>query len=103
FQTVHADDATREEKMHHFRRGNIQVLLTTPILERGVTLPSIDVFIINAGHIVFDEAALIQIAGRAGRSKSDPDGEVIYLHTRKTRAMILVVCSIKKMNQKGGF
>ena len=103
FQTVHADDATREEKVLHFRRGDIQVLLTTTILERGVTFPSIDVFIIDAGHTVFDEAALIQIAGRAGRSKTDPDGEVIYLHTGKTRAMILAVRSIKKMNQKGGF
>lgn len=101
-QTVHADDSARAEKVLGFRQRKIKVLLTTTILERGVTFPSIDVFILDAGHIVFDEAALIQIAGRAGRSKDDPHGDVILLHSGKTKAMVHAIHSIKKMNRKGG-
>ncbi|GAE95069.1 ComF operon protein A [Gracilibacillus boraciitolerans JCM 21714] len=37
----------------------------------------------DAGHQVFDEAALVQIAGRAGRSPNDPTGNVIFIHQAK--------------------
>src|SRR5699024_5940787 len=60
-QTVHSQDTEREEKITAFREGQITVLLTTTILERGVTFPSIDVAVLDAGHDVFDEAALVQI------------------------------------------
>lgn len=96
---VHAQDVNREEKVAAFRRREISVLLTTTILERGVTFPSIDVLIIDSGHPVFDEAALTQIAGRVGRSASDPKGEVIFFYQVKTKAMKRTNQSIREMNQ----
>ncbi|QGS69179.1 hypothetical protein CV093_15140 [Oceanobacillus sp. 143] len=81
----------------------LYVLITTTILERGVTFPSVDVAILDAGHVVFDEAALVQIAGRAGRSADDPTGEVIFFHDGKTEAMVQAIKSIKMMNKRGGF
>lgn len=57
--------------------------------------------VLDAGHDVFDEAALVQIAGRAGRSHEDPTGEVLFLHDGKTNAMVEAVQSIKKMNKRG--
>ncbi len=75
---VHAEDSKREEKVELFRRKEIDILFTTTILERGVTFPAIDVAVLHAGHDVFDEAALVQIAGRAGRSPQDPTGEVLF-------------------------
>lgn len=53
-----------------------------------MTFPSIDVAVIGADHEVFDEAALIQIAGRAGRSADDPDGDVTFFYNVKTKAMV---------------
>ncbi|MEN1967327.1 DEAD/DEAH box helicase [Lentibacillus sp. N15] len=100
---VHAVDPDREKKVEQFRRQEIFMLLTTTILERGVTFPSVDVVILDAGHVVFDEAALVQIAGRAGRSPDDPTGEVLFLHDGKTNAMIEAVRSIVAMNKRGGF
>lgn len=100
---VHAEDEDREEKVNAFRQGKLQILLTTTILERGVTFPSIDVYVVDAGHVVFDEEGLIQIAGRAGRSVDDPKGEVIFLHDGKTRAMIQARKEIEQMNKRGGF
>ncbi len=100
--TVHAEDPNRTEKVQQFRNKKLLVLITTTILERGVTFPSVDVAILAAGHTVFDEAALVQIAGRAGRSGDDPTGEVIFFHDGKTDAMIQAIHSIKKMNHRAG-
>lgn len=102
-QFVHAEDHAREEKIHLFRKKEIFILITTTILERGVTFPSIDVVVFDAGHEVFDEASLVQIAGRAGRSPDDPTGEVIFYHDGKTNAMVEATQSIISMNKRGGF
>lgn len=101
--TVHASDENREKKVIRFRNKEIFVLITTTILERGVTFPSVDVAVIDAGHMVFDEAALVQISGRAGRSMDDPNGEVLFFHDGKTNAMVEAIKSIKAMNKRGGF
>ncbi|WP_106496661.1 DEAD/DEAH box helicase [Lentibacillus sp. Marseille-P4043] len=100
---VHASDPDREKKVQLFREKQIFVLVTTTILERGVTFPSVDVVVFDAGHVVFDEAALVQIAGRAGRSPDDPTGEILFLHDGKTEAMVQAVRSIRNMNKRGGF
>ncbi|MFD1038889.1 DEAD/DEAH box helicase [Virgibacillus byunsanensis] len=101
--TVHAGDKDREEKVQQFRQKRISFLITTTILERGVTFPSVDVVVLDAGHDVFDEAALVQIAGRAGRSPDDPTGEVLFIHDGKTESMVQAVRSIITMNKRGGF
>ncbi|WP_246187729.1 DEAD/DEAH box helicase [Ornithinibacillus caprae] len=100
---VHAEDPKREEKVQQFRAKLLRVLLTTTILERGVTFPSVDVGVLDSGDKVFDEAALVQIAGRAGRSSDDPTGEVVFFHDGRTDAMVQAIQSIKKMNRRGGF
>lgn len=100
---VFADDKKREEKVLAFRKKKLKVIITTTILERGVTFPSVDVAILDAGHEVFDEAALVQIAGRAGRDALDPTGEVIFFHDGKTERMLEAVYSIRQMNKRGGF
>lgn len=101
--SVHSQDPYREEKVTAFREKKLKVIITTTILERGVTFPSVDVAIIDAGYDVFDEAALVQIAGRAGRNGEDPTGEVVFFHDGKTEAMTSAIRSIKQMNRRGGF
>ncbi|MGM8212546.1 DEAD/DEAH box helicase [Virgibacillus sp. W0430] len=101
--SVHSQDVKREEKVVAFRKKHLFALLTTSILERGVTFPSVDVVVLQADHNVFDSAALIQIAGRAGRSPHDPEGEVVFFHEGKTKAMVHALHSIKAMNIRGGF
>ncbi|QDP42206.1 DEAD/DEAH box helicase [Radiobacillus deserti] len=100
---VYSTDPERESKVQKFRNRELTVLVTTTILERGVTFPSVDVAVLDAGHDVFDEEALVQIAGRAGRSSKDPDGEVIFFHNGRTEAMVKAISSIRKMNKRGGF
>lgn len=100
-QAVYAADKDREAKIIQFRNRELHALITTTILERGVTFPSVDVVVLDAGHEVFNEAALVQIAGRAGRSADDPSGEVIFFHDGKTDAMEKARQMILDMNERG--
>lgn len=102
-ESVHADDPDRTDKVNLFREKKLRILMTTTILERGVTFPSVDIAVLDAGHDVFDEAALVQISGRAGRSPDDPTGEVVFFHDGKTEAMEQAISSIQKMNRRAGF
>ncbi len=97
---VHSEDENRDEKVQQFREHEISILISTSILERGVTFPSIDVAVFHAGHRNFDEAALVQIVGRAGRSASDPNGDVVFFHDGKSEAMVEARYSILNMNDR---
>lgn len=97
---VHSRDPLRKEKVASFRVGDIPILLTTTILERGVTIPSTDVAVLGSDDKVFTESALVQIAGRVGRSSADPGGEVLYLHYGKTKAMVDAKKQIERMNKE---
>ncbi|MCT1403780.1 DEAD/DEAH box helicase family protein, partial [Paenibacillus sp. p3-SID867] len=99
-------DPERASKVMSFRNREIRLLVTTTILERGVTVPKSDVFILDADSELFDEAALIQMAGRAGRSKDDPAGRVVFAAPQWTRSQSTAVRQIKAMNRiarKGGY
>lgn len=102
-EAVHAEDEARLLKVEKFRKRRIDILMTTTILERGVTFPAIDVVVIDAGHEIFNRAALVQIAGRAGRHPIDPQGDVLFMHNGKTKAMVQAVHLIKRMNKLAGF
>ncbi|MCM3718472.1 DEAD/DEAH box helicase [Fictibacillus phosphorivorans] len=101
--SVHAEDPLRKEKVVRFRQGDIQLLVTTTILERGVTVPFLDVAIFGTDHEVFSESALVQMAGRAGRSKNDHDGQVLFFHYGKSLSMLSAIKHIREMNKEAGF
>lgn len=99
FASVSSKDPLRKEKVVMMRKGEIQFLLTTTILERGVTFSNIDVLVLGAEEGIFTESALVQIAGRCGRAADYPQGEVLFFHDGKTIAMKRAIKQIKKMNQ----
>ena len=100
-ESVHAEDPDRKEKVMKFRNKEIPILLTTTILERGVTIPNIDVAVIGSEDRIFTESALVQIAGRAGRSAEYPTGDVTFFHYGKTEAMLSARNQIVTMNKEG--
>lgn len=99
-QAVHSQHPLRKERVQALRNGKLQGLLTTTILERGVTIERLEVAVIGAEHEVFTESALVQIAGRVGRSVSHPTGNVTFFHYGKSQAMIEAIQHIKLMNQE---
>ncbi|CAG7655473.1 DEAD/DEAH box helicase [Paenibacillus allorhizosphaerae] len=91
-------DEHRAQKVSDFRASDIRMLVTTTILERGVTIPKSDVFILESDSSMFDAAALVQMAGRAGRSAQDPRGMVYFAAREKNRSQVNAIGQIKEMN-----
>ena len=54
-----------------FRNKELSALVCTTLLERGITIPSVQVVVFKGDHSVFTTASLIQIFGRVGRSFKD--------------------------------
>lgn len=92
-------DESRTDKVVRFRSAEIRVLVTTTILERGVTIPKSDVYILDADSELFDPAALIQMAGRAGRSAQDPQGLVCFASQEWNASQKDAIKQIKAMNR----
>ena len=85
--------------VEEFRNREVSILVSTTILERGVTFPLVDVFVIESNHRLFTKSTLVQISGRVGRSKERPTGQLLYLADGITKAMKNDVKEIKEMNQ----
>lgn len=103
---VYAQDPERDKKIRQFREGHIRFLISTTILERGVTVKRCHVAVVGADHSIFDRATLIQIAGRVGRSASYQQGKVWFIAQEKTEAQLQSRKEIEKLNQsikKAGF
>ncbi|KGH80832.1 DEAD/DEAH box helicase [Oenococcus oeni IOEB_0607] len=99
--SVHTADPERKSKVQQMRDRKIQFLVTTTILERGVTFPGIDVIILGADNQFFSVNAIVQIAGRVGRNKDRPSGLVLALIEEKTQVLIRASRQIRFMNEKG--
>ena len=75
----------RLEIVEKFRKQELSILVTTTILERGVTFPCVDVFVLLANHRLYTKSALVQISGRVGRAAERPTGELLFLHDGSTK------------------
>ncbi|HET7626973.1 MAG TPA: DEAD/DEAH box helicase [Bacillales bacterium] len=99
---VHSEDPERRDKVQKFRDGALSVIVTTTILERGVTVAGAEVAVLGADEDVFTEQALVQIAGRVGRSSRSPGGEVVFFYEKKSREMVRARRHINGMNAEKG-
>ena len=101
FTTVHAANPQRLEKVQAMRDHQYDFLITTTILERGVTFPKIDVAVHGADDQVFSASALVQIAGRVGRSSERPGGDVTFWVQEPAVNVKEAQRQIKQMNRRG--
>jgi competence protein ComFA len=97
---VHAGHPHLDQRIKAFSQGKLNVLLTTTVLERGVTFSGIDVLVVSADHPVFTRSALIQIAGRVGRDVNDPGGEVMFLCGTLSDGVKRGVHDLRQANQR---
>lgn len=89
----------RDKIIDDFRNEENGVIVCTTVLERGVTVPFVDVCVYQANHNVYNLAALIQMAGRAGRSFKCPDGDVLFIESEKSEVVEQCVLDLKKVNE----
>ena len=96
---VHSKKEDRNQVIDDFRKSKYQILVTTAVLERGVTIKNLQVVIFDADHPIYSSHALIQISGRVGRKKDAPTGEVIFIAKNKTDEMVTAIREIEAANK----
>lgn len=96
---VHAAALDREQLVAAMYRQDIDILVCTTMLERGVTFAELSVIVASAEHRVFTKATLVQIAGRVDRKGTQRTGEVHFLLADKTAAIRQAVREIKGNNR----
>jgi competence protein ComFA len=70
-----------------FKQGALKYLISTSILERGITLKNLQVMIVESDHVLMEEKTIVQMAGRVGRKKEVPYGDVILYCQTYTNAI----------------
>lgn len=93
---AYAASPTRDLDVEAFKLNHYQILITTSILERGITLANLQVILFAADHPLMSAATLVQMAGRVGRKNIAPTGKVMAFVDRHTAA-------IKEANDKINF
>ena len=95
---AYSNSATRDEDVQAIKQEADHLLITTSILERGITLPHLDVIIFMSDHPLMTTTVLIQMAGRVGRKKESPTGKVYALCDSPSPAMIQAIEKIQFAN-----
>jgi competence protein ComFA len=94
----YSSDPCRKVKIEGLRSKKYQAFISTSILERGVTVPDVQVIVLSADHNVFDERALVQMAGRVGRTQENPGGRAVFLAKKRTPEIEKAISWIKEQN-----
>lgn len=95
---VHSRVEDRNQIIDDFKKGRYSFLITTSILERGVTIRNLQVVVFNAHHSIYDADTLIQIAGRVGRKIDAFTGEVVFIADYITEEMQNAIKEINRAN-----
>jgi len=93
-------DPKRRFKIEELSKGKYQVFVSTSILERGITVARAQVIVLGADHRLFDERALVQMAGRVGRTSDNPTGTVLFLGARLTSSIKTAINWVKEQNSE---
>ncbi len=96
---VHSKREKRAEIIADFKKNKYLYLVTTSVLERGVTFKNLQVIVTDADtEDIYNSSTLIQIAGRVGRKTDAPEGDVIFLGEKTTDSMRRAINEIKFCN-----
>ena len=76
---VHSKKEDRKQIIEDFKKKKYMFLVTTSVLERGVTVKNLQVLVYRADFSLYDTKTLIQISGRVGRKYDATEGEIVFL------------------------
>lgn len=96
----HSQTENRDEIIAQFKRKEFQGLVSTTILERGITIENIHVCVFIANHSGFDEASLTQMSGRVGRSFKYPHGDCLFLCTQQSEVVDDCINQCERVNDE---
>lgn len=96
---VHSERPDKENVIDDFKKGKLDFLITTSVLERGVTIKNLQVLVFHADNkSIYDSSTLIQISGRVGRKMDSPYGEVVFFAQKQTEEMSDAIRKIEHYN-----
>ncbi len=95
---VSSKEKDRSVLIAKFKNKDLRYLITTSILERGVTVRNLQVIVYDASSPIYTSAALVQIAGRVGRKIDCKDGKVYFLAEEENDAVKDSIEEIKRYN-----
>ena len=81
-----------------FRQKKNGVMLCTTVMERGLTIENVQVCVYQADSRIFDEAGLVQMAGRVGSVFAYPEGDVLFLCRRRSEKAERCVKALREAN-----
>ncbi len=95
---VHSKAKHKRKYINAFKDQKINILISTTILERGVTFKNIDVWILDSSSSLYNIASLVQIAGRVNRNINFQNGQVIFFYTTINKTITEAIKQIKYLN-----
>ena len=96
---VSSQHSHNQETLKELKDGQLDVIVSTSLLERGITIEDVQVIIYHGEHALFDRRTLIQMAGRVGRKISHPQGHVYILSSEHTSSIRQCIHTLKKLNK----
>ena len=76
---VYSDLDIRRKNINDYKTKKHQVIFSTTVLERGITINDVNVIILYDRKDAFSKESLIQMCGRVGRNFNNPYGELYIL------------------------
>ena len=95
---IHAKNVS-QQIINNFKQGKYNILISTTVLERGITLKKVNVVVYDSGHLVFNETTLSQICGRVGRDITYFSGDIFFLSDKITIDIIECQKRLEKCNE----
>lgn len=97
---VSSKEEFRRLDIEKFKNNEFKFLVTTSILERGVTVKNLQVIVYKANSEIFNASSLIQISGRVGRKIDASSGSVLFLASEINTEMEQAKDEISNYNKK---
>lgn len=76
---VYSDLDIRRKNINDFKTKKYQIIFSTTLLERGITINDVNVIILHDRKDAFSKESLIQMCGRVGRSINNPYGKLYII------------------------
>lgn len=88
-----------QQTVYRLKNNELDIIISTTLLERGVTIEDVQVIVYQGEHVLFDERTLIQISGRVGRKPNHPTGRVYIIASERTKGIKKCIHTIRNLNQ----
>lgn len=95
---VYSDLKERNDHIFRFKNKEYQFIISTTVLERGITIKDVNVIVLYDRSNAFDKASLIQMTGRVGRNYLNPYGEAYILTNNINKNIKQCIAEIKEAN-----